>query len=301
MLRKLLRYEENEPEELNGKPPFHQYMKWILEQGVDISNMSIEHYERTANIVKKDFTVSLFANLIRNFCKYNNEFRMLSNGYDLWEQPQYRDWCKLLNDEGRWKQFDEDTIYSLLKKEVFTKSFSSFLLKTYRKNILENDNWDKPPDKGWILPDNWFSNINDIVRTRFTVKYFDGVEFLIRKIAQLSDDLQMKFESSFEAKDEGYYAAHIHIEKLYRVPNSLWEIKEVKIPVEIQIRTELHKLIDELSHPFYEKRRKRLKNSNTKWQWRYESREFDLYYLGHMLHYIDGKIVEVRKSTKEDL
>jgi ppGpp synthetase/RelA/SpoT-type nucleotidyltranferase len=297
MLIHLLKYEVNEPEQTGEKPPFHQYEKWLLEHGVDISTMSTERYERIANIVKKDFTVFFFAPLIKNYCKYNNEFREFSGGYDLWEQYKHKDYCIRLNA----MEENDKKKYKLLRNEIFTKTFSSFLLKTYRKNILENENWDKPPKEGWILPNNWFSKINDIVRTRFIVKYLDGVEFLMNKIEKLADELGMKSESSFEANERGYYAAHIHLKKKYEVPNVFWEFAEVEIPVEIQIKTQLQALVEDLSHTFYEKRRKEIKRENSKWQWQYNSKEFETYYLGHILHYADSKIVEVRKNKKEDL
>lgn len=38
-----------------------------------------------------------------------------------------------------------------------------------------------------------------------------------------------------------------------------------------------------------------MKPLDIKWQWDYESDEFIPNYLGHILHYIEGMIMEVRK------
>src|ERR1700709_1805243 len=50
---------------------------------------------------------------------------------------------------------------------VHSKSFDSFLLKTFRRNVLENTAWPAPPDCGWLVPDAWYSQLNDLVRTTF--------------------------------------------------------------------------------------------------------------------------------------
>src|ERR1700687_4875638 len=74
---------------------------------------------------------------------------------------------------GNMKLFEDtylvDTRYLLLmpnrEPEVLTKPFSSALLKSFRQNVLRNERWPDPPIGGWLLPTNWFSKMNDIVRT----------------------------------------------------------------------------------------------------------------------------------------
>ena len=87
-----------------------------------------------------------------------------------------------------------------------TKTFDSFFHKTWRKNILDNTNFPKEPPGGWILPNNWFSKVNDIVRTMWPVKYLDGVEFMIEKITSLCEEHGIECPYFYEAKEEGYYA-----------------------------------------------------------------------------------------------
>ena len=37
-----------------------------------------------------------------------------------------------------------------------------------------------------------------------------------------------------------------------------------------------------------------------KWQWDYKSDEFSANYLGHILHYVEGMIVEIREKQKKE-
>ncbi|GAJ09872.1 unnamed protein product, partial [marine sediment metagenome] len=109
--------------------------------------------------------------------------------------------------------------------ELQTKPFNSFLLKTFRQNIVGNDNWPEPPDAGWLLPDNWFSRINDTVRTCFIVKYLDGVNFLAEYFAGRANAASYHSRVDFEAKEEGYYAAHFYIRFPCEVPRENWDTK----------------------------------------------------------------------------
>lgn len=65
--------------------------------------------------------------------------------------------------------------------EIYIKSLDSLIIKAYRKNILNNTFFPERPKDGWISHHNWFTNINDILRTTIVVKYIDGVEFLLKR------------------------------------------------------------------------------------------------------------------------
>ena len=54
---------------------------------------------------------------------------------------------------------------SNFKPQLVTKSFDSFLEKSFRKNIIYNKKFPEPPYPTWITPDNWIENTNDILRT----------------------------------------------------------------------------------------------------------------------------------------
>ncbi len=64
-------------------------------------------------------------------------------------------------------EYKESTGFDLLLKLdlplIENKPFKSLLEKTYRINVLNNLLWPDAPQEGWILPDNWFSKINDIL------------------------------------------------------------------------------------------------------------------------------------------
>src|SRR5207249_4030342 len=99
---------------------------------------------------------------------------------------------------------------------------------------------------------------------------------------------------SLEAKTEGYYAAHLEARSTFEIPRIDWDTQLVEISVELQITTQLQEVILSLTHKFYEERREREpKRDQVGWQWDYQSPEFSANYLGHVLHFIEGTIIEV--------
>lgn len=179
---------------------------------------------------------------------------------------------------------------------LYEKSWNSFLLKVWRKNVVENDNWDKnnnEPDSGWITPLNWLEKIKDTVRTTIIVKYLDGVGFLLENMSSEFKKAGCECEADWQARDEGYYAAHLNVIKEYEIPFGL-DVQKQKIGVEIQINTQIADVIKELTHKYYEQRRVRMQEPNQKWQWDYHSEEFAPNYVGHILHYVDGVVMEIR-------
>jgi len=178
--------------------------------------------------------------------------------------------------------------------EILTKDLKSLINKSYRYNCVNNRKFPKKPHNGWIEPKNWFERTNDIVRTRFIVKYFDGVKYLVDEIQNIANKNDLKISVSYQAKDEGYYAAHIYfISKVNVLTNSFSEIiKPIKF--EIQISTYIQDQIKTLLTKHYEANKLVLRNKNDKWQWDSESPEFSPRFLGHMLHYLESLIVEIR-------
>ena len=84
------------------------------------------------------------------------------------------------------------------------------------------------------------------------------------------------------------------------MPAPNWDTVPVVMPVEIQITTELQDNIRQLLHKYYETRRRQGPRNATKLQWDYRSSEFSASYLGHILHYIEGMVVNLReKHAKE--
>ena len=259
---------------MNGDKPknIDEYKKWLEEEhDVKISERTSTYYDSVTSKIKSDFERSYF-------------------------------WLRLTEDL---KEFDSEyqlkRAYPLLMRfepELDIKSFGSFLLKTFRKNILENQHWPDEPEGGWILPNNWYSRINDIIRTLLIVKYLDGVRFMTDKIESIGEQCGLRCQISLEAKEEGYYAAHLYTRQEFEIPRVTWDTERIGVSIEIQITTQLQEVMRKLLHKYYEQRRKRVREENTKWQWEYGSDEFVANYLGHILHYVEGMIMEIREAQK---
>jgi len=252
-----------------------EYKKWLKEQhGVTVTERTKRYYEAVAAKIKKDFEQSEFwIEIVENLRRYEEEY-LLKTGYPLF----------IANFEPK----------------LETKPFDSFLLKTFRKNILENERYPDEPTDSWILPKNWFSQINDILRTLIVVKYLDGIDFMVRKVNSLCEQGKMEFKCFLEAREEGYYAAHLYTRQKFEIPQETWDTTTVDFSIELQITTQLQEVIRRLLHKYYEEKRKKAKESDEKWQWNYKSNEFIANYLGHILHYVEAMIVEVREKQKEE-
>lgn len=260
---------------------FIDYKKWLdrASGGFDF-NKGQRHFEAVADKICKDFQASPF-----------------------WQQLVDH-WLKDIDSEYRIERDNFPMMDSTAAPSVSTKSFDSFLLKTFRRNILENTNWPGPPDlpgqtQAWLLPTNWLAHINDVVRTCITVKYLDAAKFLINKLEEHCDTLKLKHRNYFAAVDDGYYAAHLYVRQTYEIPKVTFDTEQVSVEVEIQVTTQLQEVIRRLLHVHYERRRKLQPASRNEWQWDYKSNEFATNYLGHVLHYAEGMIMQVRDRQKE--
>lgn len=250
------------------------YRKWLKDKlRVDIKEQDRTRYDYVASKMRQDFEKSEFwTQLTNNLVMYDQEYQVVEKGYHL---------------------------FLSYEPKLDLKSYDSFLLKTYRKNVLENKSWPKEPEDGWIVPNNWFSRINDIIRTLLTVKYFDGVDYVINKIGSLCKEREMEFQVFYEAREEGYYAAHSYTKQCFEIPATTWDTEKINASIEIQVSTQVQDVIRTLLHKYYETKRKMVKKPIERWQWDYKCDEFCVNYLGHILHYVDGMILEVRDRQKE--
>ena len=266
-----------ETEEKSEKPKtIDEYTKWLKDHlSIEIDGRHKRQYESGTDLMSNKFKESeLWSQILLNIKEFNETYQIEHDGYSLYPY--------------------------IPKLEILTKSYNSLYEKTFRKNILENSNWVKEPKGGWITPDNWFSRIDDILRTRFVVKYLDGVEFLLSRFSELCDDLKLTHNEELKAKEEGYYAAHLYVVNEFEIPDLEYGSKKAEVTIELQITTHLQEVIETLTHKYYEKRRKIMKDENFKWQWDYNSEEFAANYLAHILHYVEGMIMEIRsKQTGE--
>lgn len=196
-----------------------------------------------------------------------------------------------------------DTEYYLFKSdykpEIFIKPYDSIVSKTFRKNIVLNKNFPNEPFGGWYCRLNNLNRFNDLIRTNIVVKYLDGIEFIIEKLKVLAKDNGLDFRVHFEARETGYYAVHTYLKHELEVPNINWDTKKEKFIIEIQITTELQENIKKLTHKYYSSKRDQEVSKKEKWQWKYESDEFSVNYLGHILHYLEGQIMEIRNKNNK--
>ena len=253
-----------------------EYRQWLHDQlNVEISHRTRTRYEVVSSSILTALDRSdVWAQLCSNLAEYDSEYR-------------------------------RETTYPLLASpeppKLVAKPFESLIEKTFRKNVLENNAWPDEPESGWILPDNWYSKISDIVRTTMVVKYLDGVQFLGVRIKSLCSDHGLPCRFALEAREEGYYAAHVRTEREFEVPGAEWDTERIQVPLEIQITTQLQEVIRRLLHKYYEERRVEVaEKDRAKWQWDYSSDEFITAYLGHILHYVEGMIMEVIARQREE-
>lgn len=251
-----------------------EFKEWLKEKHkIEISNRTETRYKSVTDKIKLDFEKSEFwLQLNKNLRLFEDEYK-LEKGYPLL-MPKF-------------------------EPKILIKPFESFLLKIFRKNVLNNKNWPNEPNDGWIFPNNWFTLINDIIRTLVVVKYLDGVEFIINKIKSLCKQNTLECEAHLEAREEGYYAAHLYTKQEFEIPKVTWDTERIDVIIEIQITSQLQETIRTLLHKHYDEKRKRIGEEDIKWQWNYESDEFVTNYLGHILHYVEGMIMEIREKQKE--
>ena len=204
---------------------------------------------------------------------------------------------------ARYREEHED--YPLLETRhlpnVDTKRFSSLVEKTYRLNILLNDEWPGPPRitdsrKEWYGPANWYELIHDVIRARFTVKYMDGAQFLVERIARLAAENGRTTRVEYLARPDGYHAVHILVSQDFNtIDRETSDPVTLRSLVEIQVTTEIQATILDMLHNVYE--RWRLEGAPEGWQWQHDSAEFAVNYLGHTLHYLEGMIVVARERS----
>lgn len=253
-----------------------EYKNWLKEdRSIEISERTKRYYESVTIKMKQEFEKSIFWNqLVENLDEYNADY-LAETGYHL--------------------------LIPNFSPKLYIKPFDSFLLKTFRKNVLENKNWPNEPTDGWIVPTNWYDRINDILRTLLVVKYLDGTEFLTNRIKSHCEQCNKEFNCFLEAREEGYFAAHVYSRQDFEIPKINWDTEWINVSIEIQITTQIQEVIRNLLHKYYEEKRKSITQKSVKWQWDYKSDEFSANYLGNILHYVEGMIMEIREKQMEKI
>jgi hypothetical protein len=212
-------------------------------------------------------------------------------------------WSAILTNQPEWNDayFRETGGYKLFvssdQPTLVRKPFDSLLDKVYRKNVVLNPNWPEPPEGGWVTQATWYAKANDIIRTTVVVKYMDGVDYFTTAATQLCESLSLEHTVDLEARPEGYYAAHFYVTQMVEIPRANWDTESVPLRLEIQVTTQLQDAIRKLTHKGYVSRRS-VDEPAAQWQWDYKDANFAPNYLGHILHYVEGMIMEIRDRGK---
>ena len=230
--------------QIEGKKPsdIGEYRQWLHSKlAVDITTATRTHYESVMFKVKNDLITSQFWNNFTAILRSTSGEYLAKTGYQLLQ----------IND----------------LPEIVIKPFDSVLDKSFRKNVIENKVWPNPPYGDWVIPATWLYRMNDLIRCFVVVKYMDGVDFLINEMKRMCAQYSIPCESAYEARMEGYYAAHVYVKQSFEVPRANWDTERVDFKFEIQITTQLQEVIRKMTHTYYEKRRSRVKPEDIKWQW----------------------------------
>lgn len=214
-------------------------------------------------------------------------------------------WQDLLRNLKTW----DDEFYASVEESLLhsndlpilnEKSFRSAMEKAFRKDCLHNSKWPDPANgSAFLEPHTHHTGLNDLVRTTITVRFLDGAEFLAKRIEQLASQHGLRCEIERKADPSGYYAIHLSVFLAADVTTSSWARETITFQFEIQIPTVTQSSFRAVSHRLYERARIAPPDENSQWQWAPESLPFQTQYLGHILHYVDGMLVETRKSLSK--
>jgi ppGpp synthetase/RelA/SpoT-type nucleotidyltranferase len=248
------------------------YETWLAEHGVPNINAHRNHYQTVSQEVLRSFNECAFwKNVLPELPNIDDEY-LITHKFPL--------------------------IFNR-RPEIIVKPWQSFLQKTYRKNISTNIAFPNPPEGGWYLPSNWYNRIHDIVRTTITVKYLDGVPLVLEKLKTMANTEALAFDDQLEARIDGYYGAHFNCFKGCEIFTIEWTNIIESVALEIQITTQIKDVIKSLLHKYYETSRMSNKVSSiVDISWNYENDEFITAYLGHILHYVEGMIINVRDRER---
>ncbi|RWK30803.1 hypothetical protein [Mesorhizobium sp.] len=189
------------------------------------------------------------------------------------------------------------------KPGLLRKSIESAVEKTFRINVLENQFFPNPPYiKGthqWLVEDNLYRILKDLVRCRIVCRYMDGPEYLCSLVHEsMQPDLDVTYKSM--ESDLGYYSWHLSIPVTAGVMKSNGNIVDENARYEVQITTQLQDVLNDLTHAFYEDKRIGDAIEPIPWRWRPHEAKFQGVYFGHTLHMLEGMLVELKRKILKD-
>jgi hypothetical protein len=181
---------------------------------------------------------------------------------------------------------------------VLRKPFDSAVQKSFRHNVLRNRDFPNRPRKGWITPDNWYSKLDDLVRSTLVCKFIDAPKILAEALTNHAISDGCTGRHIHRSTDQGYYAFHHYTAFQVEVVDNEWNSQTTNMEFEIQLTTQLQEVLRELTHPLYETARLTAGPPDDQWKWDYDTPRFQTSYLGHTLHLIEAMIVQVRDTGK---
>ncbi len=181
--------------------------------------------------------------------------------------------------------------------ELYKKPFDSVIDKCFRKNVILNKEFPRPPAKSWITSANCTARLNDIVRGTLVCRYLDGPEFLAHELKACAEALGLSARYDSQQNERGYYAYHFYVKIPVEVLDIHWNATVVDVEIEVQLSTQLQEVLRTLTHKSYETLRLAEPTLDESWKWKYSEARFKASYLGHTLHLIEGLILELRRET----
>lgn len=179
---------------------------------------------------------------------------------------------------------------------ILKKPYDSVVEKSFRKNVVWNKKFPVEPQGGWVGPTNWFTSMDDILRTSLVCRFLDGPETAAKALQSFAAKLGLILRIEQRSLDQGYYAHHCYV----RLPAALLVEgypTDVMIDVEIQITTQLQDVLRTLTHRYYAE--DRVGPGGREWQWQFKTNRFRARFLGHSLHLLEALIVDVRDKKSE--
>ena len=263
------------------KPTFEAYSAWTEDSlGFNVLDEQVaKRYASNARLIKS------FVESSETWSKFIDCSKSISDNYK--------------NKTG-YSLFSTDTPIPDLK----IKPFDSVVEKMFRSNILENKTFPEPPfikltsAHEWVVEDNLYRSINDIVRGRMICRYMDGPEYFCQEMHEAIKHLASVDFHSMET-DLGYYSWHFGLTFALEIMKPNGNVSGENVRVEVQISTQLQDVMNDLTHSFYEDKRVSLK-SDSIWKWRPDQPKFQGVYFGHTLHMIEGMLVQLKNKIAED-
>jgi hypothetical protein len=180
---------------------------------------------------------------------------------------------------------------------MLKKDYDSAVNKSFRVNVLKNNNFPEAPEKGWATPKNLYMYFNDSIRGTIVCRFIDGPEYLAAKLTKYARDLGLRSKFYSQERDDGYYAYHFYVFIPVKLVDETFRRFDANMEIEIQITTQLQEVLRTLTHKFYEVNRLKPEISDGKWKWDFKSNRFKVSYLSHTLHLLESIIVESRSSS----